>query len=166
MVDIAKAILLRITARSFRTRTRDLFSAIYKNAGGNRKNSSLLRLISPKIKTLFQHISTRIVPAIYPICIGMKRGKVTWGPVLRRRTRLLKKTLGYISIWFMFRSGRTYNQQNKSRAPYRPTWPYNNGKSDVSHICGDSFPTCLLNPIVNSQTALQLHHCRIKVKRR
>jgi hypothetical protein len=33
MVDIAKATLLRITARSFRTRTRGLFSVMDKNAG-------------------------------------------------------------------------------------------------------------------------------------
>jgi hypothetical protein len=32
---------------------------------GKNENSRLLRLISPKIISLYQHISTRIVPALY-----------------------------------------------------------------------------------------------------
>jgi len=50
-------------------RTRGLFSAMGKNAGGKWKNSRLLRLISPKINSLFQRISTQL----YPRCTRGKK---------------------------------------------------------------------------------------------
>jgi hypothetical protein len=56
------------------TQTRDFFSAMDKIAGEKGENRRLLRPILPKINRLFQHISTRIVPALYPLHEILKGG--------------------------------------------------------------------------------------------
>ena len=85
MVDIAKAILLRITARSFKTRTRDLFSAIDKQVGEKGKKVVYYVYFVPKSP----YCSSISAPKLFPNSSrNMKQGKTTRSPVLRGRIQM------------------------------------------------------------------------------
>src|SRR4030042_4716524 len=64
------------------------FSAIDKQVGEKGKKPSITSKMSQNYHTtrcspcmLFQHICTRIVHAVYPICVVMKQGKAIRSPV-------------------------------------------------------------------------------------
>ena len=86
MVDIAKAILLRITARSFSTRTRDFFSAMDKQVREKGGKTVHYVYFVPKaaynsLRSLLA-VSAYLYPNYAPICTrNMKQGKATRKPV-------------------------------------------------------------------------------------
>jgi len=84
MVDIAKAILLRITARSFRTRTRDFFSAMDEQVGEKGENAVHYVYYVPKSPYNSLRSLRAVLAYLYPNCSrSMKQGKAIRSPVLR-----------------------------------------------------------------------------------
>ncbi len=68
MVDIAKAILLRITARTFGTRTRDFFSAIDEQVGEKGKKAVYYVYFVPKSPYNSLRSLQAVLAYLFPNC--------------------------------------------------------------------------------------------------
>jgi len=75
MVDIAIAILLRMAARSFSTRTRGLFNAIDEQAGEKDEKAVYDVYFVPKSPYCYSISAPERFPIYSRVYIGMKQGE-------------------------------------------------------------------------------------------